>query len=384
MVLDVSQCSCNGQQITLRADYGFPPPPSVLNTTMDETSHTFNTTLLPSFISPPATPLPASPHQRILLHTQSQEPQTLDHSAKKRLYNNRGSICQPACGKLVYASFFFLRHCYFANRLQYIESCHNTRKKCDVERPCTRCINYAIPCVERPPRVKRRRIQQRPSVNLYHKQPFVNTVPGGLPSPVSELPSDTRSDTPMELDHAPGLVVRSVGHIFNPSSYNTPITPTGSSGTRIMGGPSGPSDSNLDISIDGPLHPEPPNFLDIPPPIGNYLEGVSLISSEAPIFGLEGSDLLTMRNFQRVLDSDLSIGDEKVCRNERQSHLIVDNFEFIAPMLSAQELDPMFGEKDLRTGFGQLGDLCSPSMIPDSNVSYSAGNSEWSCDWRIS
>lgn len=221
---------------------------------------------------------------------------------------------------------------------------------------------------------------------FYQKQPSVNPISGGLLSPVSEPQLDARADTPMELDHSSGPVASSVDDTFNPLPCNTPITPIDSSGTGIMGGPSDPSHVTLNISIGGLLGTEPQDLFDVPPPIGNYLEGISLIPSEAPIFGLEGNDPLTERNFRRVLDNDLSMGEGEACGKEKLSQP-VGNFELnelVTPMSSAQELDALFGENDLRAGFGQVDDLCSHSMIPNTSVSNPAGNFEWSCDWRIS
>lgn len=321
MVLNAPQCSCNGRQTALGGSYGFPPLPG--GRTVGENGHTLNTPLLPpSFISPPTTPLPVLSHQCVTQLPGPQTPNIADYLAKKRLYNSLGSILRPACGKLIYAFFIYFCPSMLLHLLivyDNIESCHAARKKCDVERPCTRCIKNVIPCIERQ-RSKRRKVQQRSS---YQKQPPVNIIPIGLPSPVSEPPLDTRAHTPMELDHTSTSVARSVDDTFNTLSCNTPITPIGPSDTGVMGDPSDPSDPsdlNLDISIGGLLHPGEQDFHDVPPPIGNYLEGISLISSEAPIFGLEGNDPLIKRNFWRVLDNDLSIGDEKHVVGEGSNH----------------------------------------------------------------
>lgn len=167
-------------------------------------------------------------------------------------------------------------------------SCNESRKKCDIERPCQRCVKLKHSCVERPPRATKKRKLDEDSIENPQRAkgnaPTTNqtAISHGLPSPVSETDPTTGACTPMRFDQGCSTIV--------------------SIDDRDMG-----SDSSRQATID-PTAPQtleleflPEESSEVPSPLGGYLEGISLDSSDAPIFGLEGSDAKETNLLQQLL-----------------------------------------------------------------------------------
>lgn len=204
----------------------------------------------------------------------------------KRLYSNHGSIKRPAC-----------------------VSCNESRKRCNLERPCTRCVKQKLHCIERPPRGKKRKIEHEfPIIPLPHCQPLLDITQYGLPSPVSERQSETMVSTPMELD----IEVMPMAHCVDERpprpSYNTPLSPPDCTEKEVCvkqaictfdGGIHNPQDV-ADIEV-------PMDVLEVPSPMGSYLDGISSTLSGAPVFGLEGSDSTLKSMLLEELERDLSL-----------------------------------------------------------------------------
>ncbi|KAF8427317.1 hypothetical protein EV426DRAFT_401540 [Tirmania nivea] len=302
MVLEASHRPLRpSTQKPLEDHYRFPPLQSALR----QTAMAISTKSLPQMpASPSPSPSTASPsptpslrlaqRHQYLMHNVG--PQIIecgsnlaDYLAKnpgmKRLYNNHGSIKRPAC-----------------------VSCNESRKKCDLERPCTRCVKQKLPCIERPPRAKKRKIEHEFPIipPLPHYPPPLNVMQYGLPSPVSEPQSETVVGTPMELDLQPMSVDYSVDERPPGALCSTPLTPPDCSevGRAICISDADVHDHKDVADIEFPV-----DVLEVPAPMGTYLNGASSTLSGAPVFGLEGDDSILKDILLEQLERDLSLVD---------------------------------------------------------------------------
>ncbi|KAF8457159.1 hypothetical protein BGX38DRAFT_1159452 [Terfezia claveryi] len=311
MVLEAShRLLMPSTQKPLEDCYGFPPSPSVLRQTAMAMRMPASPSLSPSTPSPSPTPSlrPTHKHQ-YLLH--DSEPQVIEGGSNlaeylarnpgmKRLYSTHGSIKRPAC-----------------------VSCNESRKKCDLERPCKRCVKQKLHCIERPPRAKKRKIEHEfPIISLPHSPPPLDITQYGLPSPVSERQSETIVGTPMELDIASMPMAHSVDERPPRALYNTPLSPPDSSEKEVCG-------KQAICTFDAGIHNHqdvadievPVDVFEVPSPMGSYLDGISSTLSAAPVFGLEGSDSTLKSILLEELERDLSLEGENLDISQASSLL---------------------------------------------------------------
>ncbi|KAF8471934.1 hypothetical protein BDZ91DRAFT_483817 [Kalaharituber pfeilii] len=191
----------------------------------------------------------------------------------KRLYNNHGSIKRPAC-----------------------VACHESRKKCDLERPCNRCIKQKIPCVERPERAKRRKLEFDKTVKPDWSRGHSSTVqiPHGLPSPVSEACNETVPSTPIT-----SYIPCPSNCIASPSSAEPGVQCEFPLDKAKVESIIREQLSKLGLPYG--------DVLELPLPEGGYLENISSKLSGAPIYGIEGGEITDQDTLLHQLVEDISM-----------------------------------------------------------------------------
>ncbi|KAI5806635.1 hypothetical protein DFH27DRAFT_608777 [Peziza echinospora] len=311
------------------ASYGFPPPPKALciPTPHKSVQKTAIPTPSPSMTTPVSSPIEQSP-------TSGDEPKysanLAEYLAKNpgisRLYNNHGSIKRPACVE-----------------------CHNSRKKCDLERPCGRCVKFKLACIERPPRGKRKRTEDiephlpapknRPPTS--HKK-RLNT---GLPSPVYESGFGAQANahqhtrphikTPYNTALPPPRVVQQPTEPLSPMELDVTLQrppPASVASTNVFEMSS--VKSRLSAVIDClseylPCPPFTPECFDLPMPEINHFTDMSQQKSSVPIFGLEGGHI--QHELALQMENDLNSTEDTITFQLSNDTALPDNKFTIQP-----------------------------------------------------
>lgn len=157
----------------------------------------------------------------------------------------------------------------------------------------------------------------------------------------------------------------------------------------------------LSDCIDLPL-----GLLELPLPMGPYLDGISSTLSSAPIFGLESSDPLVQSQVLIELEGDLRLEDESLdidvshgllaCTDGSTSRNGTPDFDFqdvdmdtlMAHLPTDQQIKDILGGKSLELDMGDthvdrfegiftLGDELG------ANLSSATGTYDWGNDWSI-
>lgn len=222
--------------------------------------------------------------------------------------------------------------------------------------------------------------------------------------------------TPMELDIEPMPVANSMDERLPRALLSTPPTPPDCSeiaacDERAICNPNADIHNYQDVAIEALVD------LEVPSPMGSYLDGISSMLSEAPVFGLEGSDStlkdILLEEFER--DLSLAVGNldvseansllwatDGVMKGNRgmKSALDVDVFSeemrFDLQRVDAlieypptdQEIKNILGSRglDLEMTDAQIdgmGDLYTYADVLGANLSAAAEAFGWNDDWDI-
>lgn len=112
--------------------------------------------------------------------------------------------------------------------------------------------------------------------------------------------------TPMELDIEPVSVVHSVDERPPRALCSTPLSPPDCSEIGVCG------EQAIGTSDAGTYNHQDVADIEVPSPMGSYLDGISSMLSGAPVFGLEGSDSTLKGILLEELERDLSLESENM------------------------------------------------------------------------